>query len=95
MAISPVDAKDLNTLALNWCRTNVASPTFSEDTNDDDTYAEPPALWELVGTPLRSSGDANGDGNVDTADLNIVGQNWRKTFASVRPTGDFNGDLNR
>ena len=50
-------------------------------------------LWEYVGTPLRSSGDANGDGNVDAADLKIVGQNWQKTFASVRPAGDFNGDF--
>lgn len=51
------------------------------------------ALREYVGTPLRSSGDANGDGIVDAADLNIVGQNWQKTFASVRPAGDFNGDF--
>ncbi len=37
-------------------------------------------------------GDANLDGTVDSADLNIVGLNWQNASASGWSQGDFNGD---
>ena len=37
-------------------------------------------------------GDANNDGRVDGADLNVVGLHWHSTSPSGRSQGDFSGD---
>ncbi len=46
------------------------------------------ALWEYV---LPQPGDANGDGMVNLADLQILGDNWQSTTATWA-TADFTGD---
>lgn len=43
------------------------------------------------GTPNLIPGDANGDGKVDAADLNLIGINWQQ-MGKVRSDGDFTGD---
>jgi hypothetical protein len=40
---------------------------------------------------LRLAGDANGDGKVDSFDLNVLAANWLST-SGTWATGDFNGD---
>ena len=48
------------------------------------------ALFFLVEPPpMGVPGDANGDGKVDAADLNIVGGNWRMVVAGGIADGDF------
>ena len=38
------------------------------------------------------AGDANFDGRIDAADLNVLGVNWQRNNASSWAEGDFNGD---
>lgn len=50
-------------------------------------------VYETLSTtnpPLM--GDANGDGNVDLLDLDILGSNFGTTLGGTVATGDFNGD---
>lgn len=46
--------------------------------------------FDVAGSPL-TPGDANGDGQVDSQDLNAVGLNWQLD-GKVWVDGDFNGD---
>ena len=48
-------------------------------------------LVATFGTPILIPGDANEDGRVDAADLNILGLNWQES-GKTRSEGDFTGD---
>ena len=59
--------------------------TWPDSTPHGDSIEFTPALPRLPG-------DANGDGTVDGADLNIVLSNYGLTSGATWATGDFNGD---
>ena len=55
----------------------------------DVRYTANSVLLEVLSALLP--GDANGDGEVDLADLNVLASNWGQSPATFA-TGDFNGD---
>ncbi len=48
-------------------------------------------VWQNIATVILHPGDANGDGQVNLSDLQILGDNWMSTTADWS-TGDFTGD---
>lgn len=74
---------------------------FSILTNADNPSAGADPISEFYIDNFRFStavagieGDANGDGNVDLLDLDILGANFGTTGGATVATGDFNGDGN-
>ena len=61
------------------------------DLADRDQWLIDAGTKENSGTPYVL-GDADLDGDVDAADLNVVGVNWQKTNAASWAQADFNGD---
>ena len=64
---------------------------FLSDDEDGIDFFFDGTLVATFGTPTLIPGDANEDGRVDAADLNIVGLNWQEA-GKMRSEGDFTGD---
>ncbi len=66
-------------------------PLLLEYNNDLADFFFAGVLVATHGVPMEIPGDANGDGRVDAADLNVVGINWQMGN-KTRAEGDFTGD---
>ena len=64
---------------------------FLSDSEDGVDFFFDGMLVATFGTPMLLPGDANADGRVDAADLNVIGLNWQQT-GKTRAEGDFTGD---
>lgn len=65
---------------------------FLSDAEDGVDFFFDGQIVATFGTPPTDiPGDANGDGQVNAADLNILGLNWQQS-GKTREEGDFNGD---
>lgn len=64
---------------------------FLNDDEDGVDFFFDGTLVATFGTPTLIPGDANEDGRVDAADLNILGLNWQES-EKTRAEGDFTGD---
>ncbi len=64
---------------------------FLSDAEDGVDFFFDGVMVATFGTPTLIPGDANGDGRVDAADLNILGLNWQGE-GKTRSEGDFTGD---
>ena len=64
---------------------------FLTDDEDGVDFFFDGTLVATFGTPTLIPGDANEDGRVDAADLNILGLNWQGS-GKTRAEGDFTGD---
>jgi hypothetical protein len=68
----------------------VGEPQLGTSVLNIDTNGIPFAL--ALASETSFYGDANLDGIVDAADLNILGKNWLREDVSGWSEGDFNGD---
>ena len=84
-----VNVEDINALFAAISDGN-PDPRFDLDGNGNVGQSDVVFLVEnTIGTFM---GDANLDGRVDAADLNVVGINWRAANVTGWEQGDFNGD---
>lgn len=84
-----LDVADLDVLT-EQIRSGSIDTTFDLDGNGEVSEADR-ATW-VTDLKRISFGDANLDGKVDRADLNVLGVNWQSTTAQSWSDGDFNGD---
>lgn len=92
-----VNFMDFATLARNYGKTKFAPADFNKDqTVDRNDFNQIANNWHTYVTP-KTAGDANGDGYVGQADLNVLNADWLfGAWKTSHPTavtlGDINGD---